>query len=248
MIDDATLERLIGRILAGTPARAVDAAVGTNPAVLAEVDAVREALGSVGLSLDPVAPSPALRSRLVAALGAIPAVPVKTAVLVVDMLVDHLTPGAPLEVSRARDIVPAMQARLAAARAAGDAVVYLCDHHEPGDPDLLSWPSHNTGDPAASVWPDIAPQPGDLVVTHRHYSGFSETELDRTLRGAGVTSLEITGCITEVHVYATAIDALQRGYKVKVPAALQAGSNEVIEQVILRALNMLHPIEPDIAR
>lgn len=248
MIDDATLDRIIARILAGTPARAVDAGVGLQPSVLAEVDAVREALGSIGLALDPVAPSPELRARLVAALDAIPVVATRTAVLVVDMLVDHLTPGSALEVPRARDIVPAMQARLAQARAAGEPVVYLCDHHEPGDPDLLSWPDHNTGDPAASVWSDVAPQAGDLIVTHRHYSGFSETTLDRTLRGLGVTALEVTGCITEVHLYATAIDALQRGYKVSVPKALQAGSNEVIEQVILGALHMLHPIEPDLAR
>ncbi len=248
MTDDPTLERIIARILAGTPARAVDAGVAGQPGLLAEVDETREVMGLLGLGLDPVAPSAGLRARLLDAVDAVPVVPRKSALLVVDMLVDHLTPGCALEVPRARDIVPAMSARLDQARASGEPVLYLCDHHEPGDPDLLNWPHHNTGDPAESVWPAIAPRSGDLVITHRHYSVFSDTALDQTLRGLGVNALEITGCITEIHLYATAIDALQRGYKVTVPSALQAGSNELVEQVILGALGVLRPVEPDIAR
>ncbi len=248
MTDDSTLDHILARILAGTPSRAVDASLAGQSALLAEVDETREVVGVLGLGLDPVAPSAGLRARLLAALDAVPVVTTKTAVVVVDMLVDHLTPGSALEVPRARDIVPAMSARLSAARAAGEPVLYLCDHHEPGDPDLLNWPHHNTGDPAASVWPALAPQPGDVVIAHRHYSVFSDTALDQTLRGLGVNALEITGCITEIHLYATAIDALQRGYRVTVPGALQAGSNELTEQVILGALSVLRPVEPDIAR
>jgi nicotinamidase-related amidase len=243
MIDDPTLQSIIDRILAATPARAVDAALAGKGEALAEVDAVREAVASLGLALAPVAPSPAARARLAAALDALPEFTPKTAVVVVDMLVDHLTPGCALEVARARNIVPAMRQRLAAARAAGEPVIYLCDHHEPGDPDLLQWPDHNLGDPRASVWPDLAPAADDLVLTHRHYSCFSETALDATLRAAGVNTLEITGCITEIHLYATAIDALQRGYRVAVPAALQAGSSEGVEQVILATLSVLRPLE-----
>ena len=248
MIEDATLERILQRILAGTPARAVDAGLAGQPALLDEVDETREVVASLGLALDPVAPSAGLRARIIDALDAAPSARTKTAVVVVDMLVDHLTPGSALEVPRARGIVPAMSARLAQARAAGEPVLFLCDHHEPGDPDLLSWPEHNTGDPAASVWPELAPQAGDLVITHRHYSAFFDTALDQTLRGLGVNALEVTGCITEIHLYATAIDALQRGYRVTVPGALQAGSNELTEQVILGALSVLRPVEPDIVR
>lgn len=248
MTDDPTLDHILQRILAGTPARAVDAGLAGQPALLAEVDETREVVASLGLALDPVAPSAGLRARILDALDAVPAVRAKTAVVVVDMLVDHLTPGAALEVPRARGIVPAMRQRLADARAAGQPVVYLCDHHEPGDPDLLSWPDHNLGDPRASVWPELAPEASDLVVPHRHYSGFSETALDATLRAAGVDALEITGCITEIHVYATVLDALQRGYRVTVPPALQAGSSELVEQVILGTLSVLRPVDPDIAR
>jgi nicotinamidase/pyrazinamidase len=248
MIDDPTLQSIIDRILAATPARAIDAALGGQPELLAEVDQVREALASMGLALDPVAPSAAARARLVEALDALPGVEVKTAVLVIDMLNDHLTPGCALEVPRARAIVPAMRQRLSEARAAGQTVIYLCDHHEPGDPDLLCWPAHNLDDPRESVWPEVAPAPTEVVIPHRHYSGFSETALDATLRAAGVNALEITGCITEIQLYATAIDALQRGYRVTVPPALQAGSNEVVEQVILGTLKVLRPIEAHAAR
>jgi nicotinamidase/pyrazinamidase len=248
MIDDPTLQSITDRILAATPDRAIDAMLAGHAPLLKEVDATREALASLGLALTPVAPSAGLRSRLAAALDALPVFTPKSAVVVIDMLNDHLTPGCPLEVSRARAIVPAMQQRLAAARAAGEPVIYLCDHHEPGDPDLLHWPDHNLDDPRASVWPDVAPAAADLVLTHRHYSCFSETALDATLRAAGINTLEITGCVTEIHLYSTAIDALQRGYRVKVPAALQAGTGEAAEQVVLATLSVLRPIEAHAAR
>ena len=248
MDDDPILQRIIERILAATPARVLDVALGSQPELLAEVDALRETLAAVGLALAPVAPSAAARARLSDALDALPSVATKTAVVVLDMLVDHLTPGGALEVPRARGIVPAMQRRLSAARAAGQLVVYLCDHHEPGDPDLLSWPDHNLDSPRDSIWPALAPAADDVVLAHRHYSAFSETALDATLRAAGVDALELTGCITEIQVYATAIDALQRGYRVTVPVDLQAGSMESVERVILGTLGLLRPIAPDLPR
>lgn len=248
MHDDPTLQQIIERILAATPARVLDVALGAQPGLRSEVDTLRETLAAVGSSLAPVAPSAAARARLSDALGALPAVATKTAVVVLDMLIDHLTPGGALEVPRARGIVPALQKRLSEARAAGQWVIYVCDHHEPDDPDLLSWPDHNLDVPRACIWPALAPAAADVVLAHRHYSAFSETALDATLRAAGVDALEITGCVTEIQVYATAIDALQRGYRVTVPAHLQAGSMESVEQMILGTLCQLPPIAPDLPR
>lgn len=237
-------EKILEMLLAGTPAHVVETWTAMDPDARAEVDALRETLASMALSLDPVAPSASLRDRLRASIDAHPRSPRRAAVLVVDMLRDHLTEGSALEVPRARAIVPAMQARLAQARADHEPVIYVCDHHEPGDPDLEVWTSHNLRAPKDDVWPELAPTDADHIVTHRAYSGFFETELDAVLRSLDVNTLVVTGCITEIHVFATATDALQRGYKVEVPIELQAGSSPEVERTILGVLSIMVPSNP----
>lgn len=236
--------RTLDMLLAGTPARVVDALQGTTPEALAEVDALRETLGSLGLALPPVTPSSSARARLEAALAALPAPARRPALVVMDMLVDHLTPGSPLHVPRAVEIVPAMERALAEARADGTPVVFLVDHHEPGDPELDAWSVHNVGAPRDDVWPSLRPLDDELVVPHRTYSGFFGTDLDASLRARGVDTLVLTGCLTEIHLFATAVDALQRGFRVEVPGGLQAGSSEIAEVVVLKTLSVMAPTAP----
>lgn len=235
-------ERTLQMLLAGTPLRVLDATQVSSPEARADLDATREALGLLGLALDPVPVRETSRDRLAAALDALERPPRRPALVVMDMLRDHLTPGAPLEVPRARAVVPAMRRALEDARRDGVPVVYLCDHHDPGDPELDAWGTHNTGDPAEEVWPEVAPAPGDVVIPHRTYSGFFETRFDDVLRARGVNTLVLTGCLTEVQLYVTAVDALQRGYRVEVPEALQAGSSPLAEQVTLKTLSALVPV------
>jgi ureidoacrylate peracid hydrolase len=237
-------ERTLEMILAGTPRRVVDALQGTSAEALREVDASREALGLLGLALAPVAPRPEARARLAAALDAVARPARRPAVVVMDMLVDHLTPGSALEVPRAREIVPAMQRLLDDARRAGTPVIYLVDHHDPGDPELDVWGVHNVGELRDEVWGALAPAPGDAVVAHRAYSGFVDTDLEALLRGMDVNTVELTGCLTEIHLFATAVDALQRGFVVEVPEALQAGSSALAEKVVLKTLSVMVPVAP----
>jgi nicotinamidase-related amidase len=235
---------IVERLLAGTPSRVLEGFSGNDPDVRAAITENLEALSLLARSLDPVPPPPALRERVAAAVAALPPYPRRSALLVVDMLRDHLTPGAPLEVPRARAIVPAVKHRVDAAHAAGEPVLYLIDHHEPGDPELLAWPAHNTSPPLDDLWPEFIPQPHDAIVTHRSYSGFFETDLHDRLRALDVNTLVITGCITEIHVFATAIDALQRGYRVEVPRACQAGASPQAEHLVLSTLTAMAPTMP----
>ena len=62
--------------------------------------------------------------------------------VVLDMIQDHLTPGKPMEVPRARLIVPAMQRRIEEARAKSIPIIYVCDTHRLDDPDFRDWPVH----------------------------------------------------------------------------------------------------------
>ncbi|MBL8603986.1 MAG: cysteine hydrolase [Myxococcales bacterium] len=245
MTDAPELEDIVERLLAGTPVRVLEGLYGAVAGGREALDAARETLGLVGASVTPVAPSEGLRGRLAAHLSANPLRAPRRALVVVDMLVDYLTPGRALFQPRAAAIVDALEARLAAARRSGEPVIYLVDHHPEGDPELEVWPHHNNAeDPASQVWPSLAPGPGDTLVTHRAYSGFFETTLDATLRAMAVDTLELTGCLTELQLFVTATDALQRGFRVELPPRLQAGSSPVAEQVALTVLSAMPPVAP----
>ena len=60
--------------------------------------------------------------------------------------------------------------------------------------------------------PELAPEPGDIVLYKQRYSGFYETDLDDVLRRRSVKSLIFTGCTTSVCVESTLRDAMFRDY------------------------------------
>jgi nicotinamidase-related amidase len=165
--------------------------------------------------------------------------------VVLDMIQDYLSPGGPLEVPRARDVVPALKKRLAEARARKLPIVYVCDTHPPDDPDFRDWPLHAVeGTPGAEVWPELAPQPGDAIVKKRTYSGFAGSDLGPLLDRLGADEIVLTGCSTEIGLMATATDALQRGFVVTVPPDCQAGGSAATEMATLLALSAMPPFEP----
>jgi nicotinamidase-related amidase len=243
------LAELLAAVLSPRAERVTNAMLETVPAeVRGELRAMQEALAAVAIhGVDPVAPSAGLRARLlrtVASNAATRRAP-KRALVVVDMLNDHLTPGRPFEVPRARRVVSAIAKRIDDARASGVPVVYVCDHHAPDDADLEIWPSHNVdGTDGADVWPELAPQAGDRVVYKPAMSGFVRSDLDAVLVELNVDTLVLTGCATEVQLFTTATDALQRGYAVEIPADAQAGSSAAVEQTALSVLSALAPYEP----
>ena len=60
--------------------------------------------------------------------------------------------------------------------------------------------------------PELAPEPGDVVLYKHRYSGFYEIELDELLKSRAIKTLIFTGCATSVCVEATAHDAMYRDY------------------------------------
>lgn len=59
---------------------------------------------------------------------------------------------------------------------------------------------------------DLAPQPGDLVITKTRYSGFAGTPLDSQLRMRGIQYLFFAGIATNVCVESTLRDAYFHDY------------------------------------
>ncbi len=150
----------------------------------------------------------------------------KKALVVVDMLNDFVRPGAPLEVPETRAILPALRRRIGKARRDGELVVYLCDSHRKDDPEFtrMGWPPHAVeGTPGAGVVASIAPEPGDVVVEKRTYSGFYGTTLHFILRRHGIRRLTIAGCVTNICILFISAEATIRGYDATVDERYVAG-------------------------
>jgi len=162
--------------------------------------------------------------------------PGKTALLVVDMQRAFLDPGEAMEVPPARDIVPQIQSLLALFRQSTLPVAFteftysedvpllvglLHPEHRraaPGAPRGFGRPSSSCllGEANVHVVPELAPQPGELVVRKRYYDGFNGTALDQALRARGVTHLVLTGTMTDICVLATVIGGMNREYRMTV--------------------------------
>jgi nicotinamidase-related amidase len=106
---------------------------------------------------------------------------------------------------------------LAAAREANVPVIYF--HSTP--PELGGWNRKPSGrlaprpegrDPNAIV-DEVAPAPGDIVLTKIGPSGFHQTPLDTVLRNRGVDTVLVCGESTSGCVRATVADACTGGYR-----------------------------------
>ena len=168
--------------------------------------------------------------------------PRSTAVIVVDMQHDFAAPegmfgraGIPLD--GIRSVIEPTRRVLEIAREAGILIVYLAMQFNEdlanlgtaNAPNRLRHLAMGVGQQVdapdgtssrvlvRNTWntkivDELAPHPGDLVVTKHRYSGFFETDLDDVLRSRAITSLIFTGCTTSVCVESTLRDAFYRDY------------------------------------
>jgi nicotinamidase/pyrazinamidase len=244
MMDRLGRERLLELQLAGTPDRVLAALSAASPEDTADIGSLREELALLALAAPAVDPPKRLRERLRATRPR-PRCPKQPVLVVLDMINDYLTPGRPLEIPRARDVVPAMKARISWAHEKNVPVIYVCDAHTFDDDDFRDWPPHAViGTDGANVWPEIAPSPGDHVVHKRTYSAFKGSSFGPLLDELRADQLILTGCATEIGMLATAKDALERGFVVTIPPDCQAGTSAVAEHVTLATLAALVPFEP----
>lgn len=239
----ADLDEILAAALIPRPERVDDGIMALAPAeARVAIQQTRETMSYLGRTLAPELPSAELRARI---LGTIAKTTTRRALLVVDMIVDHLQPGAALEVPRARDVVPAITKRLDAARTAGVPVIYVLDEHESDDADLEEWGTHAVrGTEGANVWPELAPRESDHLVRKPSYSAFFESKLELLLNELRIDTLVLTGCLTEMQLMATATDALQRGFAVEIPADAQAGSCIEAETIALGTMRLMAPFGP----
>lgn len=142
------------------------------------------------------------------------------ALLVVDMLNDFLTPGGIMAMEGASVIYSPLRKLIQAARKIKMPVIYVNDTHRPGayDSEFDKRPHHCVaGTWGGAVVEELTPEPNDLIVTKRRYSGFFQTDLYLVLTELKVKTVVITGVMTNICVRATAHDAFFLGYNVIIP-------------------------------
>jgi nicotinamidase-related amidase len=166
----------------------------------------------------------------------LPTTPSQLALVIIDMQRDFLEPGGfgdalGNDVSRLRTIVPPLKRLLETFRELNLPIVHTLECHKP---DLSDCPpskrnrGHSTlqigdegpmgrilvlGEPGNAIIPELAPIPGEMVITKPGKGAFYNTPLESLLNLKGITHLLITGVTTEVCVQTTMREANDRGYE-----------------------------------
>jgi ureidoacrylate peracid hydrolase len=144
-----------------------------------------------------------------------------TAIVTVDMLNEFCKPGGAMVLPGYEALVEPQTRVIAAARAAGAAVVWVVDAHRPNmrrEREFAKRTPHCIeGGWGAQVIDDLEARADEIFVTKRRYSAFFNTDLDVTLRDMQVEALVVMGVVTNICVRATVHDAFFHGYTVVVP-------------------------------
>ena len=163
----------------------------------------------------------------------------KSAIVVVDMQNAFASKGgmldiAGVDITDASRLIRTIRSVLDTARESSVAVVYLRMAYKPDLSDSGGPTSPNfhkelamtlmcsrpelkgkvltEGTWDAEIVEDLAPQPGDLVITKTRYNGFAGTPLDSRLRMCGIQYLFFAGIATNVCVESTLRDAYFHDY------------------------------------
>ena len=156
----------------------------------------------------------------------------RSGLIVVDVQNDFADPAGSLAVRGGEDIVPIVNAAIAAAHAARSVVVFTQDWHPAHTPHFAqdggTWPVHCVaGSWGAELHPDLradddAPRVRKGSNGEDGYSGFAmrdpvtgevrATELERILGDRDVDDVVVCGLATDYCVRATALDAQRLGF------------------------------------
>jgi nicotinamidase-related amidase len=172
----------------------------------------------------------------------------RTALLVIDMIDEFVKPNwSPYWVPDATRQVPTIRGVIDAFHDAELPVIFLAyevsvqgrnfpitETLVPIGEDVANYASSILQEVA--IFDELAPQERDLVVLKHCYSGFHGTELDLVLRGLGISTLVISGTMTNFCCGATAREAFWHGYKVVFGSDINSTDDPELHDAELRTL------------
>lgn len=150
----------------------------------------------------------------------------RSAVIVVDMVNDFCSPGGAMVLPNADRLYEPIRRLTDGFRASGRLVVWIRDEHpDESDLEFRKRAVHCLrGSWGSELVPELAPAPGDQVLTKSRFSAFFGTDLDAILRRAGIQTVLLCGVVTNICVRSTAHDAFFLGYDVVVAKDACAGT------------------------
>ncbi|MBM4221911.1 MAG: isochorismatase family protein, partial [Gammaproteobacteria bacterium] len=145
----------------------------------------------------------------------------RTALIVIDLLQGYTLKGAPLFAPGVVKAVREMPELLKLARQKKMPVIHTRVFYNPSDfIDGGVWirkapvlKSLVPGNKYAEFCKGVEPGKGELVIVKNYASAFFGTSLAATLTAAGIDTLMITGCTTSGCIRASAVDAVQNGFR-----------------------------------
>jgi len=144
--------------------------------------------------------------------------PTKTALIIIDLQKGIVR--MPLEPRSSNEVVQNAGRLAAALRSRGAFIVVVRVTGSPDGKDRLHpdcdspmMAGVKRPDDWADLVPEMAPQPGDHVITKRQWGAFYGTDLDLQLRRRGITTIVLCGISTGYGVESTARDAYERSYE-----------------------------------
>ncbi len=145
----------------------------------------------------------------------------KPTLLVVDFLKAYTTEGAPLYAPGVVEAVARTPELIAAARRAGVPVIhtrilYLAENCADGGIWVKKSPVMKAmveGNVLAEFCNEVPPAAGELVIVKQYASAFFGTSLASLLHTQGIDTVVLAGCSTSGCIRASAVDAVQHGFR-----------------------------------
>lgn len=154
-------------------------------------------------------------------------IPARMALVVIDLQNAFMRPGAPSEVPNARTIVPAVNRLAGMLRESGGTVAWVqatferdgwplfFDHMVRPELAARILAALRPDSPDHALWPELVIAADDIVVPKYRFSAFlpGASTLPAILRGRGVDSVLIAGCMTNMCCNSSARDAVMTDFR-----------------------------------
>lgn len=158
------------------------------------------------------------------------------------LLVMDVQAGIVARLQNARPMLSNTSKAIAYARSKNIPVIYVVVGFRSGAPEISmnnkGFSSHKEMlgkadmNEYTQVHADVAPQPGEIIVTKRRISAFTGSDLEVVLRAQGIQHLVLSGISTSGVVLSTLREAADKDYRITVLSDCCADADEEVHRIL----------------